>query len=105
MFAMPPVAVAAPADLAERRAQNAVYSPLEFSATRSLDDITRQALMAALEHAEGQRQRAAKLLGVSRARLYRMLERYNLTDFARPRTRAKSPDPTEVSAAAVVCRS
>ena len=58
-----------------------------------------------MERADGQRQRAAKLLGVSRARLYRMLERYNLANFARSRTRAKSADPAEVSAAAALCRS
>ena len=103
MFAMPPIAATAPADLGERRAESATYGALEFPATRSLDELTRQALVAALEQAEGQRQRAAKLLGVSRARLYRMLERYNLSDFARPRTRAKTTDPTEVSATAV-CR-
>ena len=102
MFAIPPITVAGRADMAEPPAESTAYIPREFSTPRSLDEITRQALIAALEQAEGQRQRAAKLLGVSRARLYRMLERYNLSDFARPRTRLKSAGPAEVSAA-VVC--
>jgi transcriptional regulator of acetoin/glycerol metabolism len=42
----------------------------------SLDDIKRQALMAALAKAKGNRQQAARLMGVSRNALYRMLERY-----------------------------
>jgi DNA-binding NtrC family response regulator len=105
MFAMAPIAATAAPGAGERRAQSGPDRPPEVSGTRSLDEITKQALIAALEHAQGQRQRAAKLLGVSRARLYRMLERYNLADFARPRTRVKSGGPSEVSAAAAACRS
>ncbi len=59
----------------------------------SLDEITRRALMDALEHAQGHRQRAARQLGISRARLYRMLERYNLMDFARSSAGAKVGEP------------
>jgi DNA-binding NtrC family response regulator len=104
MFAMPPIAVAAaPAEINQPRVESPAYGPLDACGTRSLDEITRQALISALDQAEGQRQRAAKLLGVSRARLYRMLDRYNLSDFARPRARAKSAGPTEVAAAAVCC--
>ena len=46
----------------------------------SLDDLTREALIRSLKNTHGNRQRAAQLLGISRPRLYRMLERYELTN-------------------------
>jgi len=92
MFAMPEMDAAPPAVFACEK-ESGSYGLLDRSASRSLDDLTKQALIAALEEARGQRLRAAKLLGISRARLYRMLERYNLADFARPQARAKNADP------------
>jgi DNA-binding NtrC family response regulator len=49
-----------------------------------------EAVMEALEQTQGHRLHAARLLGISRARLYRMLERYDLADFARPSPGARS---------------
>jgi DNA-binding NtrC family response regulator len=49
----------------------------------SLRELTRDALVSALKHARGNRQRAARILGVSRTTLYRMLVRYGLQSFGR----------------------
>ena len=92
MFAMP-ATDAAPPEVFACEKEGGPYGLLGRSASRSLDDITKQALIGALEQARGQRQRAAKLLGISRARLYRMLDRYNLANFARPQARAKNAGP------------
>jgi DNA-binding NtrC family response regulator len=43
-----------------------------------LDDVIRKTLMRSLEETDGNRRRAASLLGVSRSTLYRMLQRYQL---------------------------
>ena len=51
----------------------------------SLRDLTRDGLVSALSHARGNRQRAARILGVSRTTLYRMLMRYGLESFGRER--------------------
>ncbi len=53
------------------------------SAPSSLRELTREALVSALSHARGNRQRAARILGVSRTTLYRMLMRYGLEGFGR----------------------
>lgn len=55
------------------------------SSPASLRDLTRDALVSALSHARGNRQRAARILGVSRTTLYRMLMRYDLEGFGRER--------------------
>jgi transcriptional regulator with GAF, ATPase, and Fis domain len=54
----------------------------------SLRELTRDALVSALSHARGNRQRAARILGVSRTTLYRMLMRYGLEGFGREDDRA-----------------
>ena len=54
-----------------------------LSAPASLRELTRDALVSALSHARGNRQRAARILGVSRTTLYRMLMRYSLEGFGR----------------------
>jgi transcriptional regulator with GAF, ATPase, and Fis domain len=45
-----------------------------------LDDVVKKTLMRSLEETEGNRRRAAGLLGVSRSTLYRMLIRYGIAD-------------------------
>jgi transcriptional regulator with GAF, ATPase, and Fis domain len=45
-----------------------------------LDDVIKQTLMRSLEETEGNRRRAADLLGVSRSTLYRMLTRYGIAE-------------------------
>lgn len=55
------------------------------STPSSLRELTRDALVSALKHARGNRQRAARILGVSRTTLYRMLMRYGLESFGRER--------------------
>jgi len=57
------------------------------SAPSSLRELTRDALVSALSHARGNRQRAARILGVSRTTLYRMLARYGLESFGRENDR------------------
>ena len=53
------------------------------SGPSSLRELTREALVSALCHARGNRLRAARILGVSRTTLYRMLMRYGLESFGR----------------------
>jgi DNA-binding NtrC family response regulator len=45
-----------------------------------LDDVIKKTLVRSLEETEGNRRRAADLLGVSRSTLYRMLTRYGIAD-------------------------
>ena len=45
-----------------------------------LDNVIKRTLIRSLEQTHGNRRRAADLLGVSRSTLYRMLERYELSD-------------------------
>ncbi|MGA8643545.1 sigma 54-interacting transcriptional regulator [Candidatus Binatus sp.] len=45
-----------------------------------LDDVIKKTLMRSLEETEGNRRRAADLLGVSRSTLYRMLTRYGIAE-------------------------
>jgi DNA-binding NtrC family response regulator len=57
-----------------------------------LDEVIKKTLMRSLEETEGNRRRAADLLGISRSTLYRMLARYGLED-ARGRRRPSEPPP------------
>ncbi|MGH7865983.1 MAG: helix-turn-helix domain-containing protein, partial [Candidatus Binataceae bacterium] len=50
-----------------------------------LDDVIKLTLVRSLEETEGNRRRAADLLGVSRSTLYRMLSRYGLAESSRAR--------------------
>jgi len=58
-------------------------SPLTLTAETPallLDDVIKRTLVRSLEETEGNRRRAADLLGVSRSTPYRMLARYGLAD-------------------------
>ena len=48
-----------------------------------LDQMTRSALLKSLERTRGNRQQAAKMLGISRQKLYRMIARYDLASAGR----------------------
>ncbi len=55
-----------------------------------LDEVIKKTLLRSLEETEGNRRRAANLLGVSRSTLYRMLSRYGLAETPR-KGRADNP--------------
>jgi DNA-binding NtrC family response regulator len=67
----------APAQIAHHTPQIDFGSePLGFL----LDDVIKKTLVRSLEETEGNRRRAADLLGVSRSTLYRMLTRYGIAE-------------------------
>jgi transcriptional regulator with PAS, ATPase and Fis domain len=51
--------------------------------TTELATMTREALLRSLESTRGNRQQAAKILGISRQKLYRMIARYDLAQVGR----------------------
>jgi DNA-binding NtrC family response regulator len=61
---------------------------LEVAVGMTADEAGRHLLMATLEHAAGDKTRAARMLGIGLRTLYRRLERYGL---ARSRPRARPP--------------
>jgi transcriptional regulator with PAS, ATPase and Fis domain len=70
----------------DTRATTQLEESLEEDGLRSaieLDSMTRSALLRSLERTRGNRQQAAKLLGISRQKLYRMIARYELSQAGR----------------------
>jgi DNA-binding NtrC family response regulator len=51
---------------------------LQFSLRRAEDERARQEIVAALQSVGGHREKAAKLLGISPATLYRKLQKYDI---------------------------
>jgi two-component system response regulator AtoC len=50
----------------------------------NLSALERKTVVGALQHANGNKVRAAQLLGVSRRSLYRLIEKYRLDAYATP---------------------
>jgi DNA-binding NtrC family response regulator len=77
-------------ELADSHAAPALDGPAESHAGNSnggpapllLDEVIKRTLMRSLEETDGNRRRAADLLGVSRSTLYRMLARYGIGENA-----------------------
>ncbi len=63
-----------------------------------LDHVIKKTLIRSLEQTQGNRRRAAVLLGVSRSTLYRMLARYGLCD--KPEGPEEMPEPRRTTGAA-----
>jgi transcriptional regulator with GAF, ATPase, and Fis domain len=75
---------------AEAAAANIV---VEAGSPLLLDDVIRKTLVRSLEETEGNRRRAADLLGISRSTLYRMLARYGLGEGETGRRRTPDHNP------------
>ena len=52
----------------------------EDSGTESLEEMERKQILKALEEAGGNKTRAAEILGINRATLFRKLKRFELKD-------------------------
>ncbi|MCK4375823.1 MAG: hypothetical protein KAX19_10855, partial [Candidatus Brocadiae bacterium] len=62
-----------------RNAGDLPASEVTFSAGTPLDEVERLCIIETLKHTEGNKRRAAALLGISEKSVYNKLERYNIT--------------------------
>ncbi len=80
--APPPAASGDPSERAEPPPQPEPASPppdgIVLQPGMTLEDIERQAILAALEEVDGSRRHAARLLGIAERTLYRKIRRYGL---------------------------
>ncbi len=60
------------------RKQRPAKPTLQIEIGTSLDEIEKRAVISALKHADNQKTRAAKLLGISRRAMYNKMEKYNI---------------------------
>jgi DNA-binding NtrC family response regulator len=72
---------------------DAMSTTSETGSPLLLDDVIRKTLVRSLEETEGNRRRAADLLGISRSTLYRMLARYGLGEEETGRKRSPDHSP------------
>jgi DNA-binding NtrC family response regulator len=86
----PLVAAEGPLDDRLEAPNSAATTPLEeppdsaaLRGTTRLDSMTRSILLRSLEQTRGNRQQAAKILGISRQKLYRMIAHYDLSHAGR----------------------
>ena len=85
-----PFADGAPADVTANGTERTDFSMPEGEENDRwpllLDDVIKKTLLRSLEETEGNRRRAADLLGVSRSTLYRMISRYGLSHSGKRRS-------------------
>jgi len=67
-----------PPEIAQRRQLTGASSPPASLAGVSLNDLERKAIMDTLARTEGNREKAAKILGIGERTLYRKIREYNL---------------------------
>lgn len=67
-------------DLPETVTMHAVRNPVPDANPLNLSDMERRTVLAALEQAKGNKAHAAKILGISRRALYRLLANYGLME-------------------------
>lgn len=67
-----------PPEITQRRQLTAGSPAAAALGTASLDDIERRAIEETLAKTEGNREKAAKILGIGERTLYRKIKEYNL---------------------------
>jgi transcriptional regulator of acetoin/glycerol metabolism len=78
LFRHPPFSAITQASALGEPVSNQVSSGSASASTTSLAEIERVAILRVYEQARGDKARTWKMLGISRATLYRKLKRYNI---------------------------